>query len=193
MTDNNLCTDKIDITIASTSPITTSISNVKNVSCFGLSDGSATVQVSGGTPPYTYSWNSIPVQATATATNLPAGNYTVSISDNGGCTGSAVVSITQPAAGTCGDIYFPNSITPNGDARNDGFGPLGNISAISNYQLNIFNRYGELVFSSKDPSERWNGYYKGKLNSPGSYAWYATFVFKGIIKRAEQGTITLIR
>lgn len=193
VTDNNLCTDKIDITIANTSPITTSIGNVKNVSCFGLSDGSATVQVGGGTPPYTYSWNSIPAQATATATNLPAGNYTVSIFDNGGCTGSAVVSITQPAAGTCGDIYFPNSITPNGDARNDGFGPLGNIPAISNYQLKIFNRYGELVFSSKDPSERWNGYYKGKLNSPGSYVWHVTFVFKGITKRAEQGTVILIK
>lgn len=193
VTDNNLCTENININIATASAITANIINQKNASCFGLSDGSATAQVTGGTPPYTYSWNTSPAQNTATAINLPAGNHTVTVNDNGGCSATATVSITQPAAGTCGDVYFPNSITPNGDAKNDGFGPLGNISAITNYQLIVYNRYGQLVFVSKDPSERWNGYYKGKLNAPGSYAWFASFTFKGIQRRAEQGTVTLLR
>ena len=193
VTDNNLCTENININIATASAITTNIINQKNASCFGLSDGSASVQVAGGTPPYTYSWNTSPPQNTATALNLPAGNYVVTVNDNGGCSAIASVSITQPAAGTCGDVYFPNSFTPNGDAKNDGFGPLGNISAITNYQLIVYNRYGQQVFVSKDPSIRWNGYYKGKLNAPGSYAWFAGFTFKGIQRRAEQGMVTLLR
>jgi gliding motility-associated-like protein len=51
------------------------------------SDGSATVAtVSGGTPGYTYSWNTSPVQNTQTASNIPTGNYTVTVTDANGCT-----------------------------------------------------------------------------------------------------------
>lgn len=193
VTDNNLCTENINIVIANATPPTVNINNVKHVSCFGLSDGAATVRAAGGTAPYTYSWNTSPVQNNATATNLPAGTYTVAVTDNSGCSVTSAVVITQPAAGSCGDVYFPNSFTPNGDSKNEGFGPLGNIAAISNYQLIVYNRYGELVFSSKDPNEKWNGYYKAKRNSPGTYVWHASFLFRNRIKRAEQGTVTVIR
>lgn len=193
VTDNNLCTEKIDISIATASAPTISITNVKNVSCFGLSDGAATAQVSGGNPPYTYSWNTVPLQNTATAINLAAGNYGVTATDNNGCSASASITISQPASGSCGEVYFPNSFTPNGDSKNEGFGPLGNLSAISNYQLIVFNRYGELVFGSKDPYEKWSGYYKGKLNIPGSYVWFVSYLFKGQYRRADQGSVTVIR
>ncbi|WJS94139.1 gliding motility-associated C-terminal domain-containing protein [Flavobacterium johnsoniae] len=56
-----------------------------NVSCGNGTNGSATVTVSGGTPAYTYIWNTNPVQTTATANNLIAGNYSVKITDANGC------------------------------------------------------------------------------------------------------------
>lgn len=68
-----------------------------DVACFGTSTGSASVTVSGSTSPYTYSWNSTPVQSTAGATNLPAGNYTATVTDSKGCTSTASVTISQPA------------------------------------------------------------------------------------------------
>jgi gliding motility-associated-like protein len=193
ITDSRLCTATANAVIAVASPPALSITNIKNVSCFGLRDGSASALASGGNAPYSYSWNTNPVQTGATATNLPAGNYTVTVTDNNGCIVSASVDITQPASGACGDVYFPNSFTPNGDSRNDGFGPVGNLPAISNYRLYIYNRYGELVFTSKDPLEKWNGYYKAKLNSPGSYAWYVSYTFKNRFQRNEQGTVMVIR
>ncbi len=67
-----------------------------NASCNGIADGSATVISAGGIPPYTYSWNSAPVQTTATATGLPAGTYIASVTDSNGCTISANAVITQP-------------------------------------------------------------------------------------------------
>jgi len=68
-----------------------------DISCFGLSDGSANVTVAGGSGNYTYSWDSNPVQTTATATNLPAGTYTVTVTDvDGGCTVTASVTIVEP-------------------------------------------------------------------------------------------------
>lgn len=193
VTDNNLCTENISVAVIIASSPTVNINNIKNVNCFGLSDGSATAQASGGNPPYTYSWNTVPPQSNATAINLSAGNYSVTATDNNGCSASASVTISQPASGSCGEVYFPNSFTPNGDSKNEGFGPLGNLSAISNYQLIVFNRYGELVFSSKDPFKKWNGYYKGKLNSPGGYVWFVSYLFKGQYRRADQGSVTVIR
>lgn len=68
-----------------------------NVSCFGGNNGSATASVTGGTSPYTYSWNTVPAQSGATATNLAAGTYTVTIQNGIGCTTTAIATITQPA------------------------------------------------------------------------------------------------
>jgi len=69
-----------------------------NISCFGLTDGSANVSVVGGSGNYTYSWDSTPVQTTATATNLPAGTYTVTVTDvDGGCSVTSSITIIEPA------------------------------------------------------------------------------------------------
>jgi len=75
-------------------PVTVAITNSVNVSCFGGNNGSATAQASNGTPPYSYNWSN--GQSGATATNLAAGTYTVTASDSGGGTATAMVTITQP-------------------------------------------------------------------------------------------------
>jgi len=73
----------------------TATSTTTNVSCFGLSDGTATVTASGGSPPLAYSWN--PNTSTSNAaTGLAAGNYTCTTSDSKGCSVQSIVTITQP-------------------------------------------------------------------------------------------------
>lgn len=72
------------------------ISNSMNVTCFGGTNGQATVVASGGIAPYTYLWNTTPQQMTATATNLVAGNYTVVVIDADSCIATASVNIFQP-------------------------------------------------------------------------------------------------
>jgi gliding motility-associated-like protein len=191
VTDSKGCFENIPVKLTDAFP-TISIINKKDASCFGLSDGTATAVISGGRPPYMYSWNTVPSQTTATATNLAAGNYTVNVVDGNTCMISAAVQITEPPAGSCGDVFFPNAFTPNGDATNPDFGALGNVAAISNYLLHIYNRYGELVFYTRDPFVKWNGLYKGKQLS-GSYVWVASFTYKGSIKREERGSVMIIR
>lgn len=66
-----------------------------NVSCFGASNGSATVTGSGGAGSYTYNWSN--GQTGATATGLSAGTYTATVTDANGCQGAVSVTITQPA------------------------------------------------------------------------------------------------
>jgi hypothetical protein len=66
--------------------------------CNGDSSGSATVTTLSGTPPFTYSWNTVPVQTSATATHLAAGNYSVTVTDSVGCSVISTVIVNQPTA-----------------------------------------------------------------------------------------------
>jgi hypothetical protein len=83
--------------LAPTAPLKATASAV-HVKCNGAKTGSATATVTGGASPYTYSWNSTPVQTTATATGLAAGSYTVTVKDAQGATTTAVTTITEPPA-----------------------------------------------------------------------------------------------
>ena len=97
VTDANSCTAINSVTISQPTAITLSISAQTNVSCNGLSNGSATVSASGGVadPSYTYQWSNM--QTTETATGLAAGTYTVTVMDSNGCTKTTSATITQPA------------------------------------------------------------------------------------------------
>lgn len=69
-----------------------------NALCNGSCNGSATVNPAGGTPPYTFAWNTIPVQTTQTITGLCAGAYQVTITDSTGATLTTNFTIGQPSA-----------------------------------------------------------------------------------------------
>ncbi len=97
VTDANNCTATGSVTIIAPPALTISLSKT-DVDCFGGNDGIATANVSGGTAPYTYSWNTNPVQTTATATNLVAGIYTVIVTDANNCTATGSVTIIAPPA-----------------------------------------------------------------------------------------------
>ncbi|MBK7213576.1 MAG: PKD domain-containing protein, partial [Bacteroidales bacterium] len=74
-----------------------SIGSVLNVTCYGGSNGSATVQILGGLGPYTILWDDPALQTTVTASALTAGTYTVLVTDANGCSVAETVTITQPA------------------------------------------------------------------------------------------------
>jgi gliding motility-associated-like protein len=100
VTDFNGCTATFNVTITQP-PVLTLVMSHTNTSCFGICNGTATATVSGGTPPYIYSWSNGSVTSTASTTNtvssLCAGIITVTITDANGCTISNSVTITQPA------------------------------------------------------------------------------------------------
>src|SRR6185312_7717460 len=84
-------------TVTEPSAVVATITSVKNATCNGTPSGSATVTASGGTAPYGYQWSPAGGNG-ATGTGLTAGNYTVTVKDNNGCTTTATTVITQPAA-----------------------------------------------------------------------------------------------
>lgn len=66
--------------------------------CYGMSNGSASVVVTGGLPAFTYSWTTNPVQNTSAATSLSGGTYTVTVADATGCIKTLTTSVSQPTA-----------------------------------------------------------------------------------------------
>jgi len=69
---------------------------LSNASCFGYENGSAMVNVSGGTEPYTYQWNTPNGGTGSSVNNIPAGNWSVLVTDDNGCNQLSNFSITQP-------------------------------------------------------------------------------------------------
>jgi|GEM_PF-660081 len=69
--------------------------NSTSVSCYGGNNGTASVITNGGLAPYTYIWNTSPIQTTQTATGLTAGNYTVTVTDANSFSATASVNVTQ--------------------------------------------------------------------------------------------------
>jgi len=95
VTGNNDSIASEDVTI--TQPAILGVStNATNVSCFGNSNGTATANASGGTSPYTYSWSS--GLTGASLSGLSGGTYTITTTDNNGCTETVSAVITQPAS-----------------------------------------------------------------------------------------------
>jgi gliding motility-associated-like protein len=100
VTDAN-CSGTATINISQPTPILISLLNQENVLCNGGSDGTLTVNATGGTPGpfgtgYTYNWSN--GQTGVNATGLAAGNYTIVVTDGNSCTASQSYTITEPLA-----------------------------------------------------------------------------------------------
>jgi hypothetical protein len=96
VTDANGCMDTLSISVAEPNELVLAATAIIPVDCNGNNTGSASVEASGGTTPYTYAW---PSGGTgSTENNLSAGTYLASVTDANGCTSTLQVEITQPAA-----------------------------------------------------------------------------------------------
>jgi len=92
---------------------------------------------------------------------------TLVVKDNLGCYDTASQQITKLQS--C-YIAVPNAFTPNGDGKNDYLYPLnGNLAA--NLEFQVYNRYGQLVFETRDWSKKWDGTIGGKPQPSGTYVW----------------------
>jgi gliding motility-associated-like protein len=99
-------------------PLPTVTTTQVNVACFGGTNGTATAIPAGGSGVYAYSWNTVPVQTTITATGLTAGTYIVTITDGNNCTATGSVTITEPATALSGSIVSQTNVSIPGG--NDG-------------------------------------------------------------------------
>lgn len=112
VTDGNGCVGTATVTLTNPTAITVTTS-ATDATC-GNSDGSLTAVGSGGTGSLTYSWNTTPLQTTANATSVPAGSYTVTVTDANGCTATANQTVNNSGAPTI-SLVSQVDATCNGD------------------------------------------------------------------------------
>ncbi|PCJ66649.1 MAG: hypothetical protein COA58_04110 [Bacteroidetes bacterium] len=105
-----------------------------------------------------------------------------------GCSDTAMRSINYiPSI----SLLVPSAFTPNGDSRNDVFGPRF-VERHSDYSLNVYSRWGELLFHSTDVNESWDGTYKGQKCQLGAYIYVIGYSTAQQFKSVK-GTVTLLR
>lgn len=88
-------------------------------------------------------------------------------------------------------IYIPNSFTPDGDRFNNNFkASTINIETLS---IQLFNRWGELVFDSESVDFSWDGYYNGRVARDGTYVWKLSYVTRSGIEGKLNGHVTVLK
>jgi gliding motility-associated-like protein len=94
----------------------------------------------------------------------------------------------------CGEcyLYFPNAFTPNNDNVNDTFFPKS-ICTFVDYELTIYNRWGETIYKTNDFEKGWNGEAFNSEVNTGVYVYNISYKFQGEKKSSVHGRITLIR
>jgi len=152
-----------------------------------------TVQLnaSGGT---TYSWSpsvglscddcSDPIASPTLTTT-----YEVTAEDAQGCSGIAYVIVF--VEGPCSEVFVPTIFSPNGDENNDFHCVFG--SCITDFEISIFNRWGQQVFQSSNKSECWDGTFKGKDVEPGVYVYTMRAMQSNGVEISGSGNLNVIR
>ena len=111
--------------------------------------------------------------------------------DNGTCKATDSLVVTAE----CSSIYMPSAFTPNGDGLNDVFTAFG--MDLKEYQLIIYNRWGEKIFQTKDINLGWDGTYKGTASPLGLYIWELEASDKNgkplLNDIQSRGTVSLVR
>jgi len=116
----------------------------------------------------------------------------LSVLDRYGCADTIcrTVTILVPA------IFIPNAFSPDGDGLNDTFYPYVLDVVREDHLLQVFDRWGELIFDSSDPGEGWDGYYKGGSDvvAQGVYVWRLTALPTATADKLEMiGSVTLLK
>jgi gliding motility-associated-like protein len=167
VTDGAGCTTNATYTVTQPSPVQVSLTAMVyptgfNVSTFSGSDGAVKTDATGGTAPYTYLWSN--GNSGPELQNAPAGQYTVTVTDNNGCIDTASVVLAEPNV-----LELPTGYSPNNDGKNDFF-VIHGINAYPNNNFVVFNRWGNEVYSADGYHNTWNGKNKdGKDLPDGTY------------------------
>ncbi len=188
--DNKGCATDTTFSISKSDSLEISVS-VTEASCSGSgNDGKVKATSTQGFGPYTYQWT-IPNSAnTDSLSQVNFGSYNLQVIDAKGCIDT--VNFIVPYYPCCG-FWMPNAFTPNGDIHNNRLEikPGGPVVFES---IQIFNRYGNKIFETKNVNESWDGTYQGKNCDIDTYYYllrYKCPLKEGIIQR--KGDITLIR
>ena len=184
VTDQKNCTDSIFVDIAEPAPITMTF-DVEEITCVDQLDGKAYVFPVGGNGGYVYEWSN--GDNTYLADELQNQIYSVTIYDILGCEVVDQVYIPRSLIGCVDPV---NTFTPNGDNYNDSW-IIDNMYLYPEAELQIFNRWGNLIYNTKGEYVPWDGVING-VDTP-SDTYYYIINLNAPDKEPLIGNITIVR
>jgi len=191
VTDNNGCSQSVSASVTATvGPVLDSII-VSGESCIGEADGTINIYASSGIQPYTYAWDDPSLSTTVTSQNVAAGVYYLIVLDAQFCgtADSVFVSAGTVACDVPDSLNIPSSFTPNADLINDTWIIRG-ISNFPDNSVEIYNRWGALLYSSDGYAEPWDGTYEG---SDVASATYYYIIILDDNQDPFTGSVTIVR
>lgn len=118
------------------------------------------------------------------------GIYILTVTNSDGCSGSDTIQIYRKDC--LAGVFIPNGFSPGTDGKNDVFRAMVYGEAIS-FELQVYNRYGQLVFSTRDPLKGWDGKVNGIPANAGTFVWQCRYHLKNDEPKYQKGTVVLIR
>jgi gliding motility-associated-like protein len=116
--------------------------------------------------------------------------YWLQATDENNCAGKDTIMI---AAKDClFGLYVPSAFSPNHDGKNDVFKPLL-FGYIKQYRFTIYNRWGQIVFTTTDPARGWDGRNGSYEQNNNIFVWVCMYQLEGEEVKTAKGTVTLVR
>lgn len=164
--DNNNCDVSEPVLVPQPDALQMNVA-VEDPFCRNSRTGKINVSAIGGVEPYLYSLNNS-TSDVSYLQNIPSGEYVVSVVDGNGCKSSEMLITLTDVDVDC--LRIPNVFTPNGDGVND-IWEIVNIEMFPAAEVRIFNRWGQLLYTSKGYAEPWDGSYRGHFVPAGTYLY----------------------
>jgi len=160
------------------------------ITSFTLNLGQSITLNAGGALTYTWTSGNVTCDSCASNTESPiaSAQYCVAGADINGCRDSTCLNVVVEKV--C-DVFIPDAFSPNGDGHNDVFKVYG--LCITELTLQVFDRWGNQVFSGSDPSAAWDGSYGGSLMNTGSYVYQVQYTLSTGEKTKTKGNFSLMR
>jgi len=164
-----------------------------NPDCRQMNKGQVTIYVDGSKPPYLLQHNGNMYNNGSTINGLSNGLQSFTIINADGCIIDSVKAMLQlQMLPGCDTFYMPGAFTPNGDGNNDVFRPTHS-PYLTNYLLEIYNRWGQRVYADKDVLKGWDGTAGGQPLPAGAYVWMIRYENFEKQTRYLKGNVLLIR
>ena len=139
-------------------------------------------------------WNTGEQKQSISISPLQNSPVIVTVTDNNGCIINDTAFAVVKACNT-GDkcMGIPSAFTPNRDGLNDGIGPLINGCNIQDLLFQVYNRFGQKVFETREPGKKWDGKFRNEEQPEGVYVYLCSFVSGSDEKSNVKGSFMLIR
>lgn len=183
---NGGCTATDTISIGIYPPLLVNLANDTSI-CPGAQ---LTLRANAGNRAASYSWIPGGEHTNFIIVNDP-GTYSVHIADIYGCITNRTILVREFCYT---DLFIPSAFTPNGDAFNGQFLAFGN--SILEFHMYVFDRWGELLFESKDISKGWDGTYMDNDCQQGTYVYmvdYKLYDYYELQRHTRYGVVNLLR